>query len=91
MSDQPAEKRIAVTVTPTQAQRLRVLGAEVDLSTGLLARALVQYGLDHADDEATAEAVRGYAAEVRKIDRKRRRDVGERVMNERHHKEKKET
>ncbi len=93
MSDQPAEKtekRIAVTVTPTQAQRLRVLGAEVDLSTGLLTRALVQYGLDHADDEATAEAVRGYAAEVRKIDRKRRRDVGERVMTERH-KEKKET
>ena len=91
MSDQPAEKRIAVTVTSDQAQRLRVLGAEVDLSTGLLARALVEYGLDRADDEATAEAVRGYAAQVRETDRARRRAVGARVMTERHNPEKKET
>lgn len=82
MSDQPAEKRIAVTVPATQAARLRVLGAQVDLTTGLLSRALIEYALDRADAEP--DEVLAYVTQVRAADRARRREVGARVMNERH-------
>ncbi len=92
MSDQPAEKRIAVTVTSDQAQRLRALGAQADLSTGLLSRALIEYALDRADDPGSKDAVLDYVTAVREADRARRRAVGARVMTERHGTaEKKET
>ncbi len=74
------EKRIAVTLTRQQAERLRVLGAEVDLSVGLLARALVEHGLAHSDDPEVREAI----AAVREADRERRRRTGAKVMKARH-------
>ncbi len=74
------EKRIAVTLTKAQAERLRVLGAEVDLSVGLLSRALVEHGLAHADDPEVRKAIN----RVREADRDRRRRTGERVMKARH-------
>ncbi|GAC78776.1 hypothetical protein SAMN04488550_2904 [Gordonia malaquae] len=91
MSDQPAEKRIAVTVTSDQAQRLRALGAQTTLSTGLLSRALIEYALDRADDPGSKDAVLEYVTAVREADRARRRAVGARVMTERHSAKKKET
>ncbi|GAC80846.1 hypothetical protein SAMN04488550_0592 [Gordonia malaquae] len=88
MNDQvPEERRIAVTLTKQQAERLRVLGAEVDLSVGLLSRALVEHGLDHADDAEVREAI----SRVREADRERRRRTGARVMKARHQQQKKES
>lgn len=78
-SNAPQEKRIAVTLTADQAKRLRVVSAEVDLSTGLLSRALVEYGLDHVADEGVQAAITA----VRQADRERRVRVGRRVMNKR--------
>ena len=86
MDDSSTEKRIAVTLTRAQAERLRVLGAQVDLSVGLLSRALVEHGLDHADDPAVLEAI----TKVREADRERRRRTGARVMRARHDQQKKE-
>ncbi len=80
------EKRIAVTLTKQQAERLRVLGAEVDLSVGLLSRALVEHGLDNADDPEVREAI----SRVREADRERRRRTGARVMKARYQQQKKD-
>lgn len=78
------EKRIAVTLTHDQAKRLKTLGNDVDLSIGLLSRALIEYGLAHADETGVRDAIQA----VRDADRDRRRRVGSRVMTERHNKQK---
>ena len=78
-NEAPQEKRIAVTLTADQAKRLREVSAAVDLSTGLLSRALVEYGLDHVEDDGVQAAI----ASVRQADRDRRARVGRKVMEKR--------
>lgn len=73
------EKRIAVSLTADQTARLRQAGADAGLSQGLVARGLIEYGLDHIGDEGVQAAIR----EVKRADRERRSRVGRRVMNER--------
>lgn len=78
-------KRVAVTLTTDDADRLSAEAGKLGIGPGLLSRALVRYGLDHIDDEG----VRAVVAEVKAADRERRKSTGRDAMKSRWHGDKK--
>lgn len=78
-------KRVAVTLTTDDADRLSAEAGKLGIGPGLLSRALVRYGLDHIDDEDVLEVV----AQVKESDRERRKNTGRDAMKSRWHGDKK--
>lgn len=60
--------RIAMTVSPIDAKRLKQAGVDYEAPAAVIARALVNYGLDHLGDQ-TIDAV---LVEAAAAERKRR-------------------
>lgn len=79
MAEADETKRVAVTLTRDDADRLSAEAGKLGIGPGLLSRALVRYGLDHIDD-ADVQAV---IAEVKTADRERRKNIGRDAMKSR--------
>ncbi len=73
--------RVAVTLSETDAAKLRASAGAAGIGPGLLSRALVRYGLDHLDDPGIQAVIEA----VTTADRERRAETGRRAMQIRHH------
>ncbi|UAK37177.1 hypothetical protein K8O93_18705 [Gordonia bronchialis] len=60
--DNQATVRIAMTVSPIDARRLKQAGVDYGAPAAVVARALVNYGLDHLDSEAIDTVLTAAAA-----------------------------
>lgn len=75
------DKRSTIALTEERTAELRRVAADYAGSPGLVARALVLWGLDNLDHPAIQAAI---TAEIA-ADRQRRAAVGRRVMQRKHH------
>ncbi|OYO00732.1 hypothetical protein CGZ95_08910 [Enemella evansiae] len=76
----PPSKRLAISLSPEDAETLRLEAARLGTNVGLLIRALVRFGLDNLKDKSVREAIDLAMQE----ETRRRSAVGKAAMDSRY-------